>query len=91
MTPEPIKPEPIKMYTTSWCPDCKAAKRALDSKGLPYTEINIEEVEDAAQIVMQANGGKRSVPTLVYGDTAASLSGFSIVKMNDFLSKAGLA
>ncbi|AWN23718.1 NrdH-redoxin [Deinococcus irradiatisoli] len=83
--------EPIKMYTTSWCPDCKAAKRALDSKGLPYTEINIEEVEDAAEVVMQVNGGKRSVPTLVHGDTARSLSGFSIVKMNAFLNDAGLA
>ncbi|TSA87243.1 glutaredoxin family protein [Deinococcus detaillensis] len=83
--------EPIKMYTTTWCPDCKAAKRALDNKGLAYTEINIEEVEDAAQIVMSVNGGKRSVPTLVHGDTAASLSGFSIVKMNAFLSEAGLA
>ncbi|WP_202630401.1 glutaredoxin family protein [Deinococcus alpinitundrae] len=82
---------PITMYTTSWCPDCKAAKRALDSKGLAYTEINIEEVEDAAEAVMRVNGGKRSVPTLVYGDTAASLSGFSIVKMNAFLSQAGLA
>ena len=82
---------PITMYTTSWCPDCKAAKRALDSKGLAYTEINIEEVEDAAETVMRVNGGKRSVPTLVYGDTAASLSGFSIVKMNAFLSQAGLA
>ncbi len=86
-----IPTTPITMYTTSWCPDCRAAKRALDNKGLPYTEVNIEEVEDAAQIVMRVNGGKRSVPTLVYGETAASLSGFSIVKMNDFLSKAGLA
>jgi mycoredoxin len=82
---------PITMYTTTWCPDCKAAKRALDSKGLSYTEVNIEEVEDAAEIVMRVNGGKRSVPTLVYGDVAQSLSSFSIVKMNDFLNKAGLA
>lgn len=79
------------MYTTSWCSDCKAAKRALDSKGLAYTEINIEEVEGAAELVMKVNGGKRSVPTLVHGDTAQSLSGFSIVKMNSFLAAAGLA
>lgn len=83
--------EPITMYTTSWCPDCVAAKRALSSKGLAYTEINIEEAEDAAQTVMSINGGKRSVPTLVYGDVAQSLSGFSVVKLNDFLQKAGLS
>lgn len=83
--------EPITMYTTSWCPDCVAAKRALSSKGIAYTEINIEEAEDAAQTVMSINGGKRSVPTLVYGDVAQSLSGFSVVKLNDFLQKAGLS
>lgn len=80
----------ITMYTTSWCPDCTATKRALSSKGIAYTEVNIEEVEDAAQKVMDINGGRRSVPTLVYGDVAQSLSGFSIVKLNDFLQKAGL-
>ena len=82
---------PITMYTTSWCPDCKAVKRALDSKGIAYTEVNIEEVEHAAELVMKVNGGKRSVPTLVHGDVAQSLSGFSIVKMNEFLNRAGLA
>ena len=39
----------IKMYTTSWCPDCHAAKRALTSKGLEFEEINIEQDEQAAQ------------------------------------------
>lgn len=78
------------MYTTGWCPDCVAAKRALNSKGVAYTEINIEETEGAAQEVERLNNGKRSVPTLVYGDIAQSLSGFSIVKLNDFLQKTGL-
>ncbi|MFC4452250.1 glutaredoxin family protein [Deinococcus sonorensis] len=83
--------QPIRMYSTSWCPDCRAAKMALDKKGIAYQEINIEEQPDAAEYVMSVNGGRRSVPTLQYGDTAASLSGFSIVKLNDFLGKAGLA
>ncbi|WP_425148428.1 glutaredoxin family protein [Deinococcus sp.] len=81
----------LKVYSTGWCPDCRAAKLALDKKGVAYQEINIEEQPDAAEYVMSVNGGKRSVPTLQYGDVAASLSGFSIVKLNDFLGKAGLA
>ena len=82
---------PITVYSTSWCGDCRAAKMALDKKGIAYTEINIEEHPDAAEYVMSVNGGRKSVPTLQYGDVAASLSGFSIVKLNDFLGKAGLA
>jgi mycoredoxin len=82
---------PVKMYSTSWCPDCRATKMALDKKGIAYQEINIEEQPDAAEYVMSVNGGRRSVPTLQYGEVAASLSNFSIVKLNDFLGKAGLA
>lgn len=79
------------MYTTSWCPDCHATKAALTKKGLEYTEIDIEKTEGAADYVMSVNGGRRSVPTLEYGGTAASLSGFSRAKLDAFLSQAGLA
>lgn len=82
---------PIKMYSTSWCSDCRAAKMALDRKGLAYEEINIEQNEGAAEYVMSVNGGRRSVPTLQYGDTAASLSGFSLGKLQGFLERAGLS
>lgn len=81
----------IKMYTTSWCPDCHATKAALTRKGLAYEEINIEQDETAAQYVMSVNNGKRSVPTLVYGDHAASLSGFRPAKLDAFLQQSGLA
>ncbi|MBI4640482.1 MAG: NrdH-redoxin [Candidatus Tectomicrobia bacterium] len=54
---------PIKMYTTSWCPDCYAAKAFLKAKGIAYEEIDIEKVAGAAQIVETVTGGKRSVPT----------------------------
>ena len=80
----------ITMYTTSWCSDCVAAKRYLDAKGVSYTEVDIEQDERAAELVMQINDGRRSVPTLVTERTAASLSGFSIAKARAFLESAGL-
>lgn len=81
----------ITMYTTTWCSDCVAAKRYLDAKGVAYHEVDIEQNDDAMRLVMSLNDGKRSVPTLVSGDVAASLSGFSIQKARDFLTAAGLA
>ncbi len=80
----------ITMYTTTWCSDCVAAKRYLDAKGVSYTEVDIEQDERAAELVMQINDGRRSVPTLVTERTAASLSGFSIAKARAFLESAGL-
>ena len=53
----------IKMYTTSWCPDCRAAKNFLRERNVGFEEINIEEEAEAEEIVVRANDGKRIVPT----------------------------
>lgn len=58
----------IKMYATTWCGDCRMAKRWFDSRGIPYEYINIEEDDDAAEYVMQVNRGMRSVPTIIFPD-----------------------
>ena len=56
--------EPITIYTTTWCPDCRYAKDFLRDKGVAYREINIEEDEAAEEIVLKVNHGLRKVPTL---------------------------
>ena len=33
----------ITMYTTSWCGYCVRAKMLLDSLGLPYEEIDLDD------------------------------------------------
>ena len=77
----------LVMYTTSWCGDCVVTKKALAKLSVPYLEVNIEQDPDAAEFVMQVNGGRRSVPTLVYNGDAASLSNFSRAKLDSFLSR----
>ena len=58
----------IKMYATTWCGDCRMAKRWFDSHGIAYDYINIEDDEEAAEFVLSVNGGMRSVPTIVFPD-----------------------
>ena len=60
--------ETIKMYATTWCGDCRMAKRWFESHGIPYEYINIEEDDKAAEFVVRVNGGYRSVPTIVFPD-----------------------
>src|SRR5579875_2434617 len=55
----------VTMYTTSWCPDCRASKRFLASKGIPFTEVDIEAQPAAAEVVRKLNGGAQRVPTIV--------------------------
>ena len=54
----------IQVYTAAWCRDCRAAKEFLDSHGLPYTEINVDQDPAAsAEVIRQV--GKRAIPQLV--------------------------
>lgn len=55
----------LTFYTASWCPDCHAAKRVLDKKGIKYNLVDIEENQEAVDIIIAARG-KRVLPTLEY-------------------------
>ena len=68
--------EPITIYTTTWCPDCRYAKNFLRERGVAYHEINIEENEVAEEIVLKANHGLRKVPTLEVGGRYFACSPF---------------
>ncbi|HEX5497086.1 MAG TPA: mycoredoxin [Mycobacteriales bacterium] len=64
-------PSALTMYTTSWCGYCVRLKRMLARDGIPFTEVNIEQDEAAAEFVMGVNGGNRTVPTVVFVDGSA--------------------
>ncbi len=61
----------LTMYTTTWCGYCRRLKTGLQREGIPFVEVDIEQDEDAAEKVMQVNGGNRTVPTLVLPDGTA--------------------
>ena len=59
------------MYSTPWCGYCHRLKGQLDRAGIPYTEIDIEQQPEAAEIVEQVNNGNQTVPTVVFADGTA--------------------
>jgi mycoredoxin len=61
----------VTIYTTNWCGFCVRLKYGLQDAGIQYDEIDIERVEGAADVVMDVNGGNRTVPTLVFADGTA--------------------
>jgi len=69
--------EQITVYCTHWCPDCRRAKAFLKERGVDFREVNIEENEDAEEIVLQANHGKRRVPTFQVGGRYFACSPFN--------------
>jgi len=54
----------IIMYCTPWCPDCRAAKKYLEGRGLQYTEIDISRDKAAEKRARGLANGKVVTPTL---------------------------
>ena len=59
------KVKSIKIYSTSWCPDCFRSKSFLDEKGIKYENIDIEQKPEFVEVVKEINNGMQSVPTIV--------------------------
>ena len=57
------QPRRVVVYTTTWCGDCRRAKRYLDEHGIVYEEVDIERDPEAAERVVRWSGGYRTVPT----------------------------
>lgn len=66
MTAAPVLTEPgtVTMYSTTWCGYCHRLKTQLDSAGIAYTVIDIEEQPETAAFVEEVNGGNAVVPTV---------------------------
>ncbi len=79
----------IVIYTTPWCGDCRAAKKFLQAKGLPYEEIDIEKSPEAAEIVMKLNDGMKKVPTLDVEGKIVSGDRFNAARFEKDLREAG--
>jgi mycoredoxin len=75
----------VTMYTTGWCGFCARLKFDLQRAGIAYDEVDIESVPDAAERVMQVNGGNRTVPTVVFPDGTA-LTNPSVQQVADKLA-----
>ena len=57
----------VTIYTKPGCPYCAAAKDDLQRRGVRYTEHNVKADAAALRRMLDLNGGRRQVPTLVQG------------------------
>jgi mycoredoxin len=78
--------EEIIVYSTSWCVDCRRAKRFLKERGINFSEINIDEEPDAEELVLKVNDGRRKVPTIKVGDRYFACSPFDPYQLSSELN-----
>lgn len=77
----------ITMYSTPWCGYCRRLKGQLERAGITYTEVDIEQQPEAAELVMKVNGGNQTVPTVVFPDGSA-LTNPSLAQVQERLTAA---
>ena len=58
----------ITMYGAEWCGDCRRSKKFLDSNNVKYDYIDVESDALASDKVIEINGGKRSIPVIIFSD-----------------------
>jgi len=56
------------LFTKPGCPHCAGAREDLVRRGVPFSEFNARDDEDALRRMLSLNGDRRHVPTLVEGE-----------------------
>jgi glutaredoxin len=83
---------PVLLFSTSWCPSCRAAKAFLLKMRVPFVELDVERDPRAAQryqqIARAAGIRAGAVPLLLINGRV--YQGFSRLQIHSALSQAGL-
>lgn len=54
----------VIVYTTDYCPYCRAAKDLLRSKGVAFIEIDVTNDEGMRERLVRMTGGRTTVPQI---------------------------
>ncbi|MDP2720953.1 MAG: glutaredoxin domain-containing protein [bacterium] len=77
----------VTIYTTTTCPYCRMEKDYLDSKGVKYENIFVDNDPDAATEMLEKSG-QMGVPFTVIqneDDAEVKILGFDKEKLNESL------
>lgn len=74
----------IKIYSTSWCPECIQVKKYLDYKGIEYSEINVADKQEDREEVIKVSGQK-TVPVIEIDGTV--IVGFNRALIDKAINK----
>lgn len=78
----------ILLYSTSWCPHCKAAKEYFTRKEIPFINRDVE-LDSDAMALLTGKYKSQGVPVIVIGDDAQVLKGFDEARFEKALEQYG--
>jgi mycoredoxin len=57
----------VTYYGAEWCSDCRRSKKLMDTLGVNYVEVNVEEsAENAAKA--ETIAGRKNIPVIQFED-----------------------
>lgn len=63
----------VKVYGADWCGDTQRSLKQLDSLGVSYDYIDVEQDAQASEWVKEQNDGKERKPTIKVGEQVLSV------------------
>jgi len=76
----------IVLYSTSWCPHCKAAKAYFTRNEIPFINRDVE-IDGEAMQLLTGKYKSQGVPVIVIGDDQEVIRGFDEQRMEKTLEK----
>jgi mycoredoxin len=67
------KMDKVKVYGAGWCGDTQRSLKQLDSFGVAYDYIDVEQDAEASRWVKQQNEGRERKPTIKIGEQVLSV------------------
>lgn len=61
-------PSKVVMYSGEHCSDCTRSKRLLDSLGVVYEVVEVDDNPRGLEKIMEINHGLRSIPVILFED-----------------------
>ncbi|HVB97116.1 MAG TPA: FAD-dependent oxidoreductase [Chloroflexota bacterium] len=58
----------IRLYGTTWCTDCKRAKKFFGEHRVRYEFVDVDDNPEGIRVVEEVNRGKRIIPTIFFPD-----------------------
>ncbi len=58
----------LRVYGAKTCPDTRRARQFLDEHSVPYEWHDVDEDEEALELIKSVNNGNRTTPTIFFED-----------------------
>lgn len=76
---------PVKMLATAWCGYCAKARAYMNSRGIPFEELDVEKSAQGKQEYRALKG--RGVPIILVGDQR--MNGYDQARLEGMLRAGG--